>query len=169
MPRRLTRKDKSRSSAAEPEGGTGDADVDPGTVQSFHHICFQQPDNDRGAYGSQPFRSPSVRASASALPPGRRLPRQAEGRSHHVSLRAQYGRSTTGSIRYQLLFTNSPTSDVNRNGCYGDVVVGVGCDGSRVDRPQTSGLMLSKTEATAEQSQPLLPVRVVAEIIDARG
>lgn len=109
-------REKTRAGVAQQnQGGTGDADVDPGTVQSFHHICFQQPDNDRGAYGSQPFRSPSVRASASALPPGRRLPRQAEGRSHHVSLRAQYGRSTTGSVRYQLLFTNSPTSDASCN------------------------------------------------------
>lgn len=93
--RRRREGSREKTRAGEPQqnqtSGTGDADVDLGSVQPFHHICLQQPDDDRGgANGSQPFRSPSSPASASALPPGRRLPRQVEGRSHHVSSRSMH-------------------------------------------------------------------------------
>lgn len=46
-----------------------------------------------------------------------------------------------------------PCCSFNRNGRYGDVVAGVGYDGTRVEGPQTSGLMLLKIEATAARSQ----------------
>lgn len=77
--------------------------------------------------------------------------------------------TTLQSAQPATLPVTFPCCSFNRNGFHSDNVAGAGYDRTRADGPQTSGIMLLKTEATAERSQPLLPVRVVPEITDARG